>query len=198
MAAGTTAVLLVFILPDLVVAPASAIGDRLAGWALAAAFAIPAVMLWWPVRWHDRLRHRVVAAADALSALVAADGAGITDPPAFDRAMAALEALRADYEATPYRPTGAGPDDAALSLLIQRLEWVGINAKVDPTGPEHPTLARVEVRQTNLAAAEVLARIATLVAAEAGRGDPTRGWPGSWPTRRRPSRTPGPRRRSPR
>lgn len=172
LAAGTTAVLLTFILPDLVVAPAGAIGDRLAGWALAAAFAIPAVMIWWPARWHDRLRQRVVGAARALSTLVAAHGDGITDPAAFGRAVAALEDLRAYYEATPYRPTGAGPDDAALSLLVQRLEWVGINARVDPTGPEHPTLALAEVRQTNAAAAEVLAGIGALVATEAGRSRP--------------------------
>jgi hypothetical protein len=131
-------------------------------------------MVVWPTRWHDRLRERIADAADAQARLVEAHAAGTTDAAALTAADAALAALRAQYEATPYRPTGAGPDDATLSLLVQRLEWVGVNARLDRAGPSVATLVAADVRRTNAAAAEVLAAIGALVAAQCGRGRPDR------------------------
>ena len=129
-AVGATAALLTFILPVAQAAGPGAIPARLAGWLLAAACCIPAAVLLWPGRWHDPLRRRAADAAGALADLVAAHAGGRLDPPAAARAVQALADLRSQFEATPYRPTGAGPTDAALSRMIGRLEWLGDNALV--------------------------------------------------------------------
>ncbi len=153
-AVGATAALLTFVLPVAVPGGSSAIGSRLGGWALAAALCIPAVMLVWSGRWHDPLRKKAAAAASALAELVDAHAEGHLDPAARGRADEAMRGLRAQYEATPYRPTGAGPTDTALVCVVSRLEWVGENALVedetasslvaDPTSPPlHRAVARV-------------------------------------------------------
>ena len=153
-AVGATAALLTFVLPVAVPAGASAVGSRLAGWALAGAFCIPAVMVVWSARWHDPLRKKVAAAARAVAELVDAHAEGHLDPGARRRADEAMRQLRAQYEATPYRPAGAGPTDTALVRLVSRLEWVGENALVplearssladDVTSPPlHRAVARV-------------------------------------------------------
>jgi uncharacterized membrane protein YccC len=129
-AVGATAALLTFVLPVAVPAGASAVGSRLAGWALAGAVCIPAVMLVWSERWHDPLRKRVATAATAVAELVDAHADGHLDPAARWRADEAMRQLRDQYEATPYRPTGAGPTDTALVRLVSRLEWVGENALI--------------------------------------------------------------------
>ncbi len=79
-AVGATAALLTFVLPVAVPAGASAVGSRLAGWALAGAVCIPAVMLVWSGRWHDPLRKKVAAAATAVAELVDAHADGHLDP----------------------------------------------------------------------------------------------------------------------
>ncbi len=129
-AVGATAALLTFVLPVAVPADASAIGSRLAGWALAGAVSLPAVMLVWSQRWHDPLRKKVAAAATSVADLVDAHAEGHLDPEARRRADRAMVELRAQYEATPYRPAGAGPTDTALVRLVSRLEWVGENALI--------------------------------------------------------------------
>ena len=146
-AVGATAALLTFILPVAQSAGPGAIPARLAGWCLAAACCIPAAVLLWPGRWHDPLRRRAAEAADALADLVAAHADGRLDASTADRAVRALADLRAQFEATPYRPTGAGPTDAALSRVIGRLEWLGDNALV-PQGtevlPDDPRARRID------------------------------------------------------
>ena len=153
-AVGATAALLTFVLPVAVPADASATGSRLVGWALAGALSIPAIMLVWSVRWHNPLRKRVAAAASAVADLVDAHAEGHLDPAARRRADQAMRELRSQYEATPYRPAGAGPTDTALVRLVSRLEWVGENALIplaarsqlaaDSTSPPlHRAVARV-------------------------------------------------------
>ena len=164
-AVASTAAILVFVLPVAIPAGASAIGSRLAGWGLAAAFCIPAVMLVWSGRWHDPLRRAVADAARAVARLVEAHAEGRRDPPAWQRAGDAMDQLRARYEATPYRPAGAGPTDSALVSLVSRMEWVGQNALV----PDHSGSVLVDnraVQRINAAVAPVLHRIADLVEEE--------------------------------
>ena len=55
-ATGSTAALLLFVLPVAVAQPASAVGPRLVGWVAAGLFCISACMLVWPTPWHDNLR----------------------------------------------------------------------------------------------------------------------------------------------
>ena len=163
---GSTAILLTFVLPVAEPATASAIPDRLLGWALAGAICIPAALVVWTERWHDRLRARLADAADAMADLLDALSAGAaTDEPG-QRMDVALQDLRAQYEATPYRPTGAGPTDVALTNLVSQLEWVGarvgdIRATATPTGLE-AAVAGVEAE-----AAGLLRQVAALLLARA-------------------------------
>ncbi len=161
-AVGATAALLTFVLPVAVPAGASAVGSRLAGWALAGVFCIPAVMLVWSGRWHDPLRRATAVAARAVAGLVEAHADGRFDPAARRRAEEALSALRARYEATPYRPAGAGPIDSALVNLVSRMEWVGRNALIpheawSTLSPDGPTA------ELHAAVAGVLHQIGDLV-----------------------------------
>jgi uncharacterized membrane protein YccC len=160
--AGSTAALLTFVLPVSEQAGASAIGDRLLGWALAGALCVPVALFVWAGRWHDPLRHALADAARAVADLLetgsAAGGvsAGRSD---VDRA---LRALREQYEATPYRPTGAGPTDVALTNLVSRLEWAGSRARAATAQPPPPG-ERARVEAVEGAAAGVLRVVAELL-----------------------------------
>ena len=165
-AVGATAALLTFVLPVAVPAEASAIGSRLAGWALAGAVSIPALMLVWSQRWHDPLRKKMAAAATSVADLVDAHAEGHLDPAARRRAGQAMRELREQYEATPYRPAGAGPTDTALVRLVSRLEWVGNNALV-PIEARSSLAEDVTSPPLHRAVARVLRGIADLV----GRDD---------------------------
>lgn len=164
-AVASTAALLTFVLPVAEPAGASAIGSRLAGWGLAAAFCIPAVMLVWSDRWHDPLRRAVADAARAVAGLVETHADGRVDPLARQRAADGMDQLRARYEATPYRPAGAGPTDSALVSLVSRMEWVGQNALV-PLHGGSIVVDNPPVQRIHAAAARVLRRIADLVEEE--------------------------------
>ena len=161
-AVGATAALLTFILPVAEPAAAGAIGPRLAGWCLAAAVSIPTVLLLWPRRWHDPLRRQAADAATALAHLVASHAEGRVDPPAAHRAAQALADLRAGFEATPYRPTGAGPTDDALARMVARLEWLGDNAMVPAHRPDALS-DDPRARRIDAAAAEVLLELARCI-----------------------------------
>src|SRR6202140_5004145 len=56
LAGATTALLLAFILPVSLAAPASSVPDRLAGWGMAGGVALVAIALLWPAPARDRLR----------------------------------------------------------------------------------------------------------------------------------------------
>ncbi len=161
-AVGATAALLTFILPVATPAGSAVIGNRLAGWALAGACCIPPVLLVWSGRWHDQLRRKLAIASRAVADLVASHTEGDPDGQARRRSELALVELRAQFEATPYRPTGAGPTDMALTSLVSRMEWLGQNALL----PEEEVGALVHsrpTRQVNGATATVLRRIADLL-----------------------------------
>jgi uncharacterized membrane protein YccC len=124
VATASTAVLLLFVLPVAVAQPASAIGDRLLGWVLAGVGAIGGCLLIWPPPWHDNLRSRLSAAADALGRLARAQAQGDADPSLHAEVSDALARLRTQFSATSYPPTGAASSAIALSKLVGRLEWV--------------------------------------------------------------------------
>ena len=67
LAAAATALLLAFILPASLAAPASSILDRLAGWGMAAGAAMIAIAVLWPAPSRDPLRGSVMAACTALA-----------------------------------------------------------------------------------------------------------------------------------
>jgi len=166
-AAATTAALLTFVLPVAVSAPASAIGPRLAGWAIAAALAIPSCLLVWPAPWHDDLRRRLSAVMSAVAEMAVARAAGHPDPEAEAAVTTELARLRAQFEATPYPPYGAVGSAIALAKLVGRVEWVADIALLtdDPSGSHDPAAVRRVVE----AIAVTLRRSAQLVCDGQGR-----------------------------
>jgi len=124
-AAGGTAAVLVFVLSVSVPAPAAQIPWRLAGWGLAAAVGILAVMLLWPP--HDRapLRHDAARSCLALAGL--AEALCAARPVEDDRlkeARKSTDDLVKRLHATPHRPTGPTRSTAALAGVIDELGWL--------------------------------------------------------------------------
>ena len=127
-ATASTAALLTFVLPVAVAQPVSAIGPRLIGWTLAAAFCITACMLVWPPPWHDNLRRRLAAAVSAVARLADVRARGQEDTQASAEVASELTRLREQFSGTPYPPTGAASAAVALSKLVGRVEWVAGNS----------------------------------------------------------------------
>jgi uncharacterized membrane protein YccC len=158
-AAASTAALLTFVLPVAVVQPASAVGPRLIGWALAAAVSIPACMLLWPTPWHDNLRRRLSAAVAAVGRLAQAHAEGRSDPAARVGVETELSQLREHFAGTPYPPTGSVAGAIALAKLVGRAEWVAGNAELIVDGTIRPSSAQEVIE----AVAETLRSSAALI-----------------------------------
>jgi Fusaric acid resistance protein-like len=158
-ATASTAALLTFVLPVAVAQPASAVGPRLIGWALAGAACIPACMLIWPTPWHDNLRRRLAAAMSAVSRLSEAQASGKSDPLARADVKSELSLLRRQFAGTPYPPTGAVAGAMALAKLVGRVEWVAGNAML--IGDE--TMGPSPAREIVGAVAESLRQSASLI-----------------------------------
>ncbi len=129
-AAASTAAILTFVLPVAVAQPASALGSRLLGWALAGAFSIPACMLVWPTPWHDDLRRRLSATVSAIGRLTAESAGSNLGPDAQANVNGELSLLRTQFAGTPYPPTGAASGAVALAKLVGRVEWLAGNAVI--------------------------------------------------------------------
>jgi uncharacterized membrane protein YccC len=125
-AAAATAALLPFILAATIPAPVSLLPTRLEGWALAAGVALCAHMFLWPPRPKSSLRSDAARACMALAEL--ADAELARDQPAIaDATRSAGEAvggLRRRFLATPHGPRGPTSPRAALSPLVDELDWV--------------------------------------------------------------------------
>jgi uncharacterized membrane protein YccC len=144
LSAASTSLLLAFILPVTLAAPASAVPDRLAGWAMAAAASLLAVGVLWPAPARDPLRPQVSAACRALAERLRADvelAQGQLDGPEHaervSRASAAVAALRSSFFATPYRPTALSTGARAVVRLIDELMWLDAVLAHFPSSP-HP------------------------------------------------------------
>jgi uncharacterized membrane protein YccC len=177
LAGATTALLLAFILPVSLAAPASAVTGRLAGWGMAGGVAVIATALLWPAPARDRLRGAAGAACRALAARLRAGVAYL--PSAMggqfaldsDRAAAqadqAVEAMRSAFLATPYRPTGLSTPARTTVRLVDELIW--LNSIVIQPGLDRDvnrTVLRVKE-----AAAAVLDRAAGLLDSTGGSSD---------------------------
>src|ERR1700719_4289956 len=118
LAGATTALLLAFILPVSLAAPASAVPGRLAGWAMAGGVALVATALLWPAPARDRLRGAAGAACRAMAARLRAGVAyhlsGMAGQFALDRDHAAAqagqagEAPRSAFLGAAHPPAGVG------------------------------------------------------------------------------------------
>ena len=178
LAGATTALLLAFILPVSLAAPASAVPDRLAGWAMAGGAALVAIALLWPAPARDRLRDAAAAACRALGARLRAGIAylisGMDEHFALDRDHAvaqadqAVEALRSSFLATPYRPTGLSTPARTTVRLVDELIW--LNSIVIQPGLHRDGVNRAALRVREAAAA-VLDRAADLLGSRGGSSD---------------------------
>ena len=178
LAGATTALLLAFILPVSLAAPASAVPDRLAGWAMAGGVALVATTLLWPAPARDRLRGPAVAACRALAARLRAGIAymlsGMDEQFALDpdhaaaQADLAVEALHSAFLATPYRPTGLSTPARTTVRLVDELSW--LNSIVIQPGLHREGGRRAALRVKEAAAA-VLDRAADLLDSRGGSSD---------------------------
>ena len=178
LAGATTALLLAFILPVSLAAPASAVPGRLAGWGMAAGAALVATALLWPAPARDRLRGAAAAACRGLAARLRAGVAfhlsGMDGQFALDRDHAvaqadqAVEALRSAFLATPYRPTGLSTPARTTVRLVDELIW--LNSIVIQPGLHRDGVNRAALR-VRQAAAAVLDRAADLLDARGGSSD---------------------------
>ena len=178
LAGATTALLLAFILPVSLAAPASAVPGRLAGWGMAAGAALVAVALLWPAPARDRLRGAAAAACRALAARLRAGVAyllsGMDEQSALDRDHAVAQAdqaagaLRSAFLATPYRPTGLSTPARTTVRLVDELIW--LNSIVIQPGLHRDGVNRA-VLGVREAAAAVLGRAADLLDSTGGSSD---------------------------
>ncbi len=160
-ATAATASILTFVLPVAVAQPAGAIGPRLIGWGLANALCIPACLTVWPTPWHDDLRRRLSATMSALARLAAMYVQGTFDLGPQQEVAAELLALRNQFAATPYPPTGAAAGAVAVSKLVGRVEWAAGSASA--LSDESMPPDRADVRAVVAAAADTLRLCTTLI-----------------------------------
>ncbi|MBM9475356.1 FUSC family protein [Nakamurella flavida] len=130
-AGGTRAALLTFILPATVPAPPADIPDRLIGWAIALALAVPAALFLWPPADHDRMRLLSAASCRALAGRLhgmlddaphpagAAPGDGDPDP-----VRVADDDLRRVMRASAARPVGMTTGSRLLLRLVDEVDWL--------------------------------------------------------------------------
>ncbi|HTD08626.1 MAG TPA: FUSC family protein, partial [Solirubrobacteraceae bacterium] len=134
LAGATTSLLLAFVLPVTLAAPASSVPDRLAGWAMACAAALLAVGLLWPAPARSVLRSAAVSACRALAERLRAEVAyTLSDQDevfardryhAVEQAQEAVGALRRVFLATPYRPTNLSTSARTVVRLVDELSWL--------------------------------------------------------------------------
>ncbi len=170
LASATTSLLLAFILPVSLAGPASSIPDRLAGWGMAGGAALLAVALLWPAPTREPLRARAIEACRALAARLRADVAhalGVEhDQGAREqtlvRADEAVDALHAEFFATPNRPTGLSTTARAIVRLVDELKWLNAIVIASAPRPGGP-FADPSVCAVRSASASVLERGADLL-----------------------------------
>jgi hypothetical protein len=122
LAGATQTLLLAFILPVSMPAPVSAIPDRLAGWAMAAALSLPAISLLWPLPARDGVRTAAISTCRALAARLRAAPAAV--PAAAAASRDAVGALLDVFYDTPFRPTGLSTSARAVVRLVDELRWL--------------------------------------------------------------------------
>ena len=115
IAAGQRATLLTFVLP--VCTPAASLCERLLGWAIALAICVPAALFLFPPRHHGELRRHAAAVCGVLAARIegTATAADLT---------AVMDALRANFLGTAYRPVALTAGSRALVRVVDDLQWL--------------------------------------------------------------------------
>ena len=166
LAGATTSLLIAVVLPVTSPAPASAIPDRLAGWALATGAALVAVVVLWPAPERNALRD-LTAAVCRLLAQRLRDGA--TREATAEETRAAVRRLQTGFFATPYRPTGLSSSARALVRLVDELGWLA--GMLDQGPPAQDASGAADVREVQACVADVLQAGAGLLDAPRGPGE---------------------------
>jgi uncharacterized membrane protein YccC len=139
VAAARTGAMLTFVLPVMIPADAGAIPMRLAGWGVAGALSLAAVLLLWPARPRSALLGRAAAVARLLADLTdaRARGDGVAALAAGQDARKQTTALRDRFVAMGQRPSGTAGPTAALGRLIEDLASLyRIADQVPPVGAD--------------------------------------------------------------
>ena len=171
LASATTSLLLAFILPVSLPAPASAIPDRLAGWGLAAGAGLFAIAVLWPAPERNPLRTAATAACRELAARLDAAVAHVlggdaetaaAHDAASRRSEDAIVALEDVFLKTPYRPTGLSTAARTVVRLVDEMRWLHA---IVVDAPPLPADGSVDPRVCDVkrAAARVLERGADLL-----------------------------------
>jgi uncharacterized membrane protein YccC len=177
LAGASTSLLLSFILPVTIVAPVSSIPDRLAGWGLAGAAALIAVVVLWPAPQRSRLRDAAILAGKALAGGLRAEAAfalgGRGEALARDRDRAveqaeeSVAAMHRVFLATPYRPASLSTAGRTIVRVVDELNWVSAIVFQSALGPAAAPVVR-SACAVKVAAAAVLDRGAELLEAVGG------------------------------
>jgi uncharacterized membrane protein YccC len=170
-ALGSSFLLLAFVLPVSVPVPPGQIPARLAGWGLAVALGLPALLLVWPRPWLDRRRADLASATGQLAELVQAHADGHRDPPARAATQRALADLRHSFASVPYPPTGVAPAQDALARMVSRVEWADVLAMVTPA-EQDAALAPPALRELNGATARALRGVSVVIGGDASGQQP--------------------------
>ncbi|MCX5414249.1 FUSC family protein [Streptomyces sp. NBC_00059] len=167
IAASATPLLAVFTLAVMVPGPAASLLDRLAGYSMAGAASLIAIVLLWPAPVREPLRHAMVRScallADCLRAEVeCARGDSTGDNRvALEKLLAesstAVAALRTSFFGTPYRPTGLTTATRMLVRLVDEVVWLEEILNRNPLNGSTPTPEAV-VGDAMWAAADLLGK----------------------------------------
>jgi uncharacterized membrane protein YccC len=173
LAGATQTLLLSFILPVSLAAPASSIPDRLAGWGMASACSLLAIALLWPAPEQDPVRSRAIASCRALASRMRAEIAMRTSPAdavarqSYADAVAAsdkaVRELHDTFFATPFRPTGLSTSARAVVRLVDELRWLHATLPASVDAPHPARRVRPDVRRVKDLAARVLDDVADLL-----------------------------------
>jgi uncharacterized membrane protein YccC len=134
LAGASTALLLALILPVTLPGSLSQLPTRLAGWGLAGAASLLAIVFLWPAPVRDPLRSPAIRACQGLAARLRSEVAfhtGSGDAPSeadhdevLQASDAAVAELRRTFLATPYRPTGLSTPARTMVRLVDELSWL--------------------------------------------------------------------------
>ncbi len=115
VAAGQRATLLTFVLP--VCTPVGPLTERLLGWLIAVAICVPAALFLFPPRHHGELRRHAARVCTVLADRIegTASAADVT---------AAMDALRANFLGTAFRPVALTAGSRALVRVVDDLQWL--------------------------------------------------------------------------
>jgi uncharacterized membrane protein YccC len=132
---ASQAALLAFILAVMLPGTRGDVPERLAGWGIACAVAIPVALFVWPPREQDRIRLRAAALCHALADLLALEQPTVGDTLVAMRAVA--RDLRATFRTSATRTAGLSTGARLLIRLVDEVEWLAatvVNACTDAPG----------------------------------------------------------------